>query len=280
MEFNSKKFEAIRFALLFSETMYLADSGKEIDQASVVKDLGIHMSQDLLFDHHIRIVANKGKRLSGWILRTFRTRKPEIMLTLLKQLIHPTVEYNSVLWNPTDPILIDLLESIQNNFLKCINSPTLGPNSDYWDRLAHFKLYSLQRRRERYMIIYTWKVIHDLYPNPGLHLNTTTDDHSAQPNQGISLSINNSEEIIVSHGPAAPDWLADKSILQACCDLYNSLPRALRNTLKPEEKPCLATFKRLLDEWLVKIPDRPTASRRPKVAQSNSIMHQKEYIRR
>ena len=114
---------------------------QEIDQTSVVKDLGIHISENFSFEHHIRLVANRGKRMAGWILRTFRTRKPDIMLTLLKQLIYPTVEYNSALWNPADPELIDLLESIQNNFLRSIKSANLPPNSDYWDRLAHYKLY-------------------------------------------------------------------------------------------------------------------------------------------
>ena len=190
------------------------------------------------------------------------------------------MEYNSVLWNPDDSELIDLLERVQNNFLRCIYAPALGNNCDYWDRLEFFKLYSLQRRRERYMIIYTWKVIHNLYPNPGLHLNTTTEDHTAHPNRGIGINITNSEEIIVEHGPAPPDWLAGKSILQACCDLYNCLPRALRNMLQEDEEPGVLKFKTLLDEWLVKIPDRPNTPRRPKTARSNSIIYQKEYKKR
>ena len=44
MKFNSDKFQAIRFAMLSTETMYLDDMGKEIDQLSVVKDLGIYIS--------------------------------------------------------------------------------------------------------------------------------------------------------------------------------------------------------------------------------------------
>ena len=154
----------------------------------------------------------------------------------------------------------------------------MHPCSCSW--LKFFKLYSLQRRRERYQIIYTWKVIHNLYPNPGLHLNTTTEDHSVHPNHGININITNSEEIIAEHGPAPPDWLANKSILQSCCDLYNCIPRALRNTLQEEEEPSAAKFKTLLDEWLIKIPDRPNSPRRPKTTLSNSIIHQKDYIQR
>ena len=130
------------------------------------------------------------------------------------------------------------------------------------------------------MIMYTWKVIHEIYPNPGLHLNHTTTDHSAHPNHGIAMNLTNSDEINVHHGPALPDWLEEKPILHACCELYNSLPRQLRTTLKEDEEPCFAKFKTSLDEWLAKIPDRPTSARRPRIAKSNSIIHMQEYIKR
>ena len=36
---------------------------------------------------------------------------------------------------------------------------------DYSERLVFLKLHSLQRRRERYCIIYVWKIIEGLVPN-------------------------------------------------------------------------------------------------------------------
>lgn len=36
---------------------------------------------------------------------------------------------------------------------------------DYWVVLKYLRLFSLQRRRERYHIIYTWKILEDLIPN-------------------------------------------------------------------------------------------------------------------
>jgi len=36
---------------------------------------------------------------------------------------------------------------------------------DYWDRLKKLDLLSLQRRRERYILIHTWKMANDLAPN-------------------------------------------------------------------------------------------------------------------
>ena len=36
---------------------------------------------------------------------------------------------------------------------------------NYWERLQDHKLYSLHRRRERYIIIYIWKIRHHMVPN-------------------------------------------------------------------------------------------------------------------
>ena len=211
MQFNSEKFQAIRFAELFGQPVYNNDVREEIDHTLLVKDLGIYLSSDMKFDQHVRTVINKGKKLSGWILRIFSTRSPSIMMTLLKQLIYPTIEYNSVLWSPTENSLIDPFEAVQKNFLRQIITPTLARNSDYWDRLQHFKLYSLQRRRERYAIMYAWKVIHNIYPNPGLHMNTTFADHLVHPNQGIQINMHQRLGFTAHHNTNLPRWLKDKS---------------------------------------------------------------------
>ena len=39
---------------------------------------------------------------------------------------------------------------------------------NYWDRLSIMKLYSVQRRHERYRIIYIWKILQGIVPNPGI----------------------------------------------------------------------------------------------------------------
>ena len=201
------------------------------------------------------------------------------MLTLLKQLIYPTVEYNSILWSPSSQELISLLESVQNNFLRCIHSPELPGNMDYWDWLLHYKLYSMERRRERYSIIYAWKVIHGLYPNPGVHLNQSTTDHQLYPNQGIQTNIHQRSDLTAHHLTSSdiPDWLSGKSVIETCCNLYNLLPQELRRALADDEEPCLGTFKSQLDEWLTHIPDQPTVVGRFRPAKTNSILHQHEY---
>ena len=91
----------------------------------------------------------------GWVLRVFQSRKRSLMLTLSKSLVIPLLEYCCKLWNPWKAKDIQAIEAIQRTFTyKIIEVQDLN----YWERLHELKLYSLQRRRERYRIIYIWKI--------------------------------------------------------------------------------------------------------------------------
>ena len=173
--------------------------------------------------------------------------------------------------------LIDLLESVQKNFTRKIVSPTLPNGSDYWDRLQHFKLYSMQRRRERYSIFYVWKVIHELYPNPGLDYNNTTEDHRAFPNQGVQIDANQRLGFTAHHDNIESGWLKGKSVLSRCCSLYNCLPPQLRQPIQADKEPDFKEFKKAVDKWLANIPDQPTCLGRKRLGASNSIIDQLPY---
>ena len=122
------------------------------------------MSEDATFNQHIseKVAAMKSK--IGWVLRTFRTREPGPMLALWKSLILPVHDYCSQLWNPHRIGHIQTLEQQQHAFVKKIYSVS---HLSYWDQLASLRLYSLERRRERYIAIYTWKILEGLVPNIG-----------------------------------------------------------------------------------------------------------------
>ena len=69
--------------------------------------------------------------------------------------------YGSQLWSPFLIKHITQLEKIQRSFTKHIAGMNDMP---YHERLKILRLYSLQRRRERYCIINIWKIIEGLAP--------------------------------------------------------------------------------------------------------------------
>ena len=108
------------------------------------------MTNDGKFDDHINAVVNKVNNLISWILRTFETRDEKIMLTLWKSLVIPHLDYCSQLWSPIKRGQQQKLELLQKNFLKKVHGSF---QLTYWEHLEKFNVYSLERRRECYMII-------------------------------------------------------------------------------------------------------------------------------
>ena len=109
------------------------------------------MSHTANFTLHIRNIVKKTRDKMGWVLRVFQSRKCCLMLTLLKSLVIPLLEYCCQLWNPCKAKDIQAVEAIQRTFTYKI---TEVQHLNYWERLHELKLYSLQRLRECYIIIY------------------------------------------------------------------------------------------------------------------------------
>ena len=160
------------------------------------------------------------------------------MKTLLKTLILPHIDYCSQLYCPTRPADIQKLEKLQKDFLKRI--PALRQQS-YWQQLETFQLYSIQRRLERYRIIYVWKALELYVPSCGVkvtHTQETRLGRRCAATEGRGKEARASfDQTFQFHGPR----------------LYNALPRELRNLTG-----CGTDFfKEKLDQYLAGIADEP-----------------------
>ena len=83
MLFNSKKFELLRYGIntvLKAETTYLSDNDNVIETKASTKDLGVIMSSTADFKDHISALISTVRDLSSWILRSFHSRSPVLML--------------------------------------------------------------------------------------------------------------------------------------------------------------------------------------------------------
>ena len=70
-----------------------------------------------------------------------------------------SLDYCSQLWSPHKINEIEKLEGMARSFTCRISE---AMHLDYWERLSHLGLMSQQRRRERYQIIYAWKILEGL----------------------------------------------------------------------------------------------------------------------
>ena len=77
------------------------------------------------------------------------------MKTLFNSLIRPLVEYICEIWNPYKIKLINEIEQIQRSFTHRISGMR---DMDYYERLKTLGISSLQRRREKIIIINIWNI--------------------------------------------------------------------------------------------------------------------------
>ena len=104
MVFNAGKFELLRFWLDREDApdiLSMAPDGGPIEEKHRLRDLGVRMTTDLTFCEQIDTVVESASRMAGWSLRTFRRRGRGLMLTLLRSLMQPRLDYCSQLWSPS-----------------------------------------------------------------------------------------------------------------------------------------------------------------------------------
>ena len=263
MLYNNKKFEALRYGpdqVLKTTTNYTAPDGSIIPDKDHLRDLGVQMSADGSFRHHINTICLSARNMCGWILRTFQSRNAELLLTLWKSLVLPILDYCSQLWSPGKTGQIQEIEDIQKSFTRKIRSLR---RDNYWERLNAYKLYSLQRRRERYRILYVWKILEKIVPNVGE--NGIRSRSSTRHGRFCIVPKP------ISTASTAVQQLREGSFCVNGAMLFNSLPKSLRNLVGVDQ----STFKWKLDQFLSTVADEPqcpgyTAGRR---AATNSLLH-------
>merc|ERR1711888_108032 len=96
------------------------------------------------------------------LLRTFSTRDKEPMIKMFNAYIKSKLEYCCIVWSPVEQKYINELEDIQKIYTKKIDGME---DLNYHERLKRLKMYSLERRRDRYLIIYGWQQIENIKEN-------------------------------------------------------------------------------------------------------------------
>ena len=190
-------------------------------------------------------------------MRTFRRRSLVTMRTIWKSLVQPKLDYCSQLWSPGDQESINRLESVQRHFLSKVS---FSEDLNYWQKLKQFKMYSQERRRERYMIIFLWKI------SQGMVNGFTVQFTSSSGRRGRTALPHD----VVGSSPASVRRARESSLGVKGARIFNLLPADIRNV----DSNDVEVFKKELDTFLEKIPDQPTISGLGRSAESNSLLHQ------
>ena len=160
------------------------------------------------------------------------------MLTLYKSLIRSILEFSCPLWHPVKIREIQMLEGVQRTFTHMIVG---SKDSNYWERLKEMQLMSLQRRRERYIILFVWKILHNVTPNDvGMTFRNSTRNGTVAvvPSLTKGSSLRNQSLYNSSFAVLGPR-------------LWNTVPSNIKSLDKFDN------FKESLSGFLSKFPDEP-----------------------
>ena len=111
MQLHERKFELLVHkagprtsldCLQFAPQLYSYAVSDEVLLSSVdeVRDLGVTISADLSWKSQIGSMVAKGRSSAAWVLSVFRSREPDVMMTLYKAYVRSQLEYCSALWHP------------------------------------------------------------------------------------------------------------------------------------------------------------------------------------
>ena len=259
MHFNTDKFECLRFWVRQGDApdfKYLAPDSAEIKVKSLLRDLGVEISSDFSFKVHINKTVTSASRLAGWALRTFKRRGVTVMKTLWKCMIQPKLDHCSQLWCPDSQEAINNIEAVQRHFLARVSGLEV---MHHWDWLQKMHLLSQERRRERYMIIFIWKI--------GEGLVKGYDVSFSESGRRGRVAI---PRPIISSAPAIIKRAREASLGVKGCKLFNLLPDSIRNM----KVNTVDQFKAALDRFLSTVPDQPTIVGSSRGAETNSLLHQ------
>jgi hypothetical protein len=129
---------------------------------------------------------------------------------------------------------------------------------DYWDRLSTLHIYSQERRRERYSIIFVWKIAQQLVMG-------YTMEFVDNPRRGRLALVHQ----IPNQLKPAVRKAREASLPVKGAKLFNMIPKELRDMTGTALQ-----LKAGLDKWLSNIPDQPTVNGRQRAAKTNSLLDQ------
>ena len=123
------------------------------------------------------------------------------------------------------------------------------------------RMNSLQRRLERYKIMYVWKIVEGKVPNCGLEWDQTED-------KGRTVKLRPLKKIAAK--------LREASFQESGPKLFNNIPKSIRNLTNGD----VDKFKETLEKISSKVPDEPKvdgltpAAMTDRAEHSNSLLQQ------
>ena len=209
-------------------------ANQPLPRVEQMNDLGVIVSSNLRWSHHIETVTRKAEMKLWMVIRALGFHAPQkAKLQAYQSLVRSNIEYCSVVWNPRFKHNLTDLEKVQRMATNFIlnNRPFYSPNHiNYKDRLVRLNLLPTSYRREILDIVFFLKCLHNKS-----EYNIT--DYVTFATQQGQIRTRGMEDGTRLNYPLLNLESSAHFYPYRLTKIWNSLPSDLRLTLKPVSAP-------------------------------------------
>ena len=234
MEFNIAKCKVLHLGTRNAKYVYTMDS-VPLMETDIEKDIGVHMHKSLKPSDHCAKAAGTARGVLYRILKCFHFRDKVTFLSLYKTYVRPHLEFAAPIWNPWLAKDINILEKVQQKFVKNVSGLTA---IDYEGRLIELKLLSLADRRLYLDLVEVYRIVYGLSTFERRDCFTLVSDMDRRPTRGTDCPLN----IVLERSNLE---VRRNFFTQRVANSWNGLPTDLKMSIH------LKTFKASLKDHLL-----------------------------
>jgi len=145
------------------------------------KYLGVYLSHDLRWDHHIQQISAKAARKLGFIKRNLRGAPVQCKKLAYIALVRSGMEYASIVWDPHTSKNINQLEKVQRSAARWVRS-SYARTTNVTKLMEELSLEPLQTRRRIQRLAFMYKILNEQVAVP---MNNIDLYYSQRPARGI-----------------------------------------------------------------------------------------------
>jgi len=167
MEFNITKCNILQFTTRHNKSTFSCQmSHVPLNIVSEHTYLGIHLHHKLPWELHVNYICGKANCLLGFMKRNLYNAQIQIKENLYKQLLLPSIEYCSAIWDPYHQTTVCKLEMIQHQAGRFALNKPWQRSSQQHTMLKYLKWPSLKSRRRNARLILLFKIVRNLLVLP------------------------------------------------------------------------------------------------------------------
>ena len=172
MDFNPKKCQVLQISkkrnpITFDYNIH----GHILESPNTVKYLGMNLTKDLSWNHHINVISKKANSASAFLQRNIGPCPRNTKVLCYKTLIRPIMEYGSTVWDPSTQRNINKLEMVQRRYARFINND-FRRTSSVTPMLHELQWPTLRERRAQFKAVMMFRIVHGLIGIPPSYLAT------------------------------------------------------------------------------------------------------------